>query len=68
MRLSVLTALADNTSKHSGYDSFTRSDLESPFEEEVYDALIDHLDGDKLIPQLQFAGFTPIEKDWRGCL
>jgi superfamily I DNA and/or RNA helicase/very-short-patch-repair endonuclease len=57
LRLSVLTALADNTSKHSGYDSFTRSDLESPFEEEVYQRLVNHLGTEKLVPKVQFAGF-----------
>ena len=56
MRLSVLTTLAENTTKSAGFDSF-KGDLESPFEEEVYQSLADHLGTEKLIPQLQFAGF-----------
>ena len=57
MRLSVLTTLAENTTKSAGFDSFKGGDLESPFEEEVYQSLADHLGTEKLIPQLQFAGF-----------
>jgi superfamily I DNA and/or RNA helicase/transcription elongation GreA/GreB family factor/very-short-patch-repair endonuclease len=57
LRISVLTTLAENTTKSAGFDSFRGSDLESPFEEEVYQSLADHLGTDKLIPQLQFAGF-----------
>jgi len=56
MRLSVLTTLAENTSKSAGFD-FMGGDLESPFEEEVYQSLADHFGTEKLIPQLQFAGF-----------
>ena len=33
------------------------ADLESPFEEEVYQALSDNFDENKLIPQYQFGGF-----------
>lgn len=57
LRLSVLTTLAENTTKSAGFDSFRGGDLESPFEEEVYQSLADHLGTEKLIPQLQFAGF-----------
>lgn len=57
LRLSVLTTLAENTTKSAGFDSFKGGDLESPFEEEVYQSLADHLGAEKLIPQLQFAGF-----------
>lgn len=57
LRLSVLTTLAENTTKSTGFDSFKGGDLESPFEEEVYQSLADHLGTEKLIPQLQFAGF-----------
>jgi len=57
LRLSVLTTLAENTTKSAGFDSFKGGDLESPFEEEVYQSLADHLGTEKLIPQLQFAGF-----------
>jgi superfamily I DNA and/or RNA helicase/transcription elongation GreA/GreB family factor/very-short-patch-repair endonuclease len=57
LRLSVLTTLAENTTKSAGFDSFKGQDLESPFEEEVYQSLADHFGTEKLIPQLQFAGF-----------
>ena len=57
LRLSVLTTLAENTTKSAGFDSFRGGDLESPFEEEVYQSIADHLGTEKLIPQLQFAGF-----------
>lgn len=55
-RLSVLNTLAENSSKKTSIDNFN-SDLESPFEEEVYEALTEHFDEEKIIPQLQFAGF-----------
>ena len=55
-RLSVLNALAENSSNKTTIDNFN-SDLESPFEEEVYEALTEHFDEEKIIPQLQFAGF-----------
>lgn len=57
LRLSVLTTLAENTTKSVGFDSYKGGDLESPFEEEVYQSLADHFGTEKLIPQLQFAGF-----------
>lgn len=57
MRISVLTTLAENTNKSSGFDLYRGGDLESPFEEEVYQSLADHFGTENLIPQLQFAGF-----------
>jgi very-short-patch-repair endonuclease len=57
LRISVLTTLAENTTKSAGFDSFKIGELESPFEEEVYQSLADQLGSDKLTPQLQFAGF-----------
>lgn len=57
LRLSVLTSLSENTTKSVSFDSFVGGDLESPFEEEVYQSLADKLGVEKLIPQLQFAGF-----------
>ncbi|MCK9421837.1 MAG: AAA domain-containing protein [Bacteroidales bacterium] len=56
LRLSVLTALSENSSTNTNIDSF-RSDLESPFEEEVYHSLVANFEEDNLIPQMQFAGF-----------
>ncbi len=57
LRISVLTSLAENTNKSVGLDSFRGGDLESPFEEEVYQSLVEHFGSEKLITQLQFAGF-----------
>lgn len=57
LRISVLTTLSENTNKSTSYDSFVGGDLESPFEEEVYQSLAEKLGTEKLIPQLQFAGF-----------
>jgi superfamily I DNA and/or RNA helicase/transcription elongation GreA/GreB family factor/very-short-patch-repair endonuclease len=56
-RLSVLTALAENTANSAGVNPRDFGELESPFEEEVYQSLADHFGTEKLIPQLQFAGF-----------
>ncbi len=56
LRLSVLTALSE-TSKSTSLDSFRGGELESPFEEEVYQALADFFGEEKLFPQLQYAGF-----------
>lgn len=56
-RLSVLTALAENTTNSAGINPRDFGELESPFEVEVYQRLADHFGTDKLIPQLQFAGF-----------
>ncbi|SDN11861.1 AAA domain-containing protein [Kriegella aquimaris] len=55
-RISVLNTLAENSTKSRSIDNFNE-DLESPFEEEVYEALTKHFDESKIIPQLQFAGF-----------
>lgn len=55
-RLAVLNALAENSTNKTTIDNFN-SDLESPFEEEVYEALTEHFEEGKIIPQLQFAGF-----------
>lgn len=55
-RLAVLNVLAENSSNKTTIDNFNK-DLESPFEEEVYEILTEHFDKKKIIPQLQFAGF-----------
>lgn len=55
-RISVLNTLTENSNKSSSIDNFNPN-LESPFEEEVYEALTEHFDENKIIPQLQFAGF-----------
>ncbi len=55
-RISVLNTLAENSTKSTTIDNLNE-DLESPFEEEVYEALTEHFDESNIIPQLQFAGF-----------
>ncbi|MDM8162186.1 AAA domain-containing protein [Labilibaculum sp. K2S] len=55
-RNSVLNTLAENSTKSTTIDNLN-DDLESPFEEEVYEALTEHFDEKNIIPQLQFAGF-----------
>lgn len=55
-RISVLNTLAENSTKSTTIDNFIQ-DLESPFEDEVYEALTEHFDENKIIPQLQYAGF-----------
>ncbi len=56
-RLSVLMALDENSTSSTSLDRFIGGELESPFEEEVYQALADKFGEQKLIPQFQFAGF-----------
>jgi very-short-patch-repair endonuclease len=56
-RVSVLMALDENSTKSTSLDRFIGDELESPFEEEVYQALADKFGEQKLIPQFQFAGF-----------
>jgi len=57
-RIGVLTALQSNytTTSNNGAGNFN-ADLESPFEEEVYSYLIDHVSEDQLYPQFKYAGF-----------
>lgn len=57
LRLSILTNLAENTSNSAGYDSFLGNNLESPFEEEVYQRLVDELGDKNIIPQLKVSEF-----------
>lgn len=56
-RISVLTSLAENSSNASGYDDFLGHNLESPFEEEVFQRLVDELGSQHLIPQLKVSEF-----------
>lgn len=55
-RLSVLNSLAENSPVTNSIDN-SNEDLESPFEEEVYQVLTEHFDENNIIPQLQYAGF-----------
>lgn len=56
LREAVLNTLTENTQQSTPLD-ILNEDLESPFEEEVYLALTEHFDEDKIIPQFAFAGF-----------
>lgn len=56
-RMSVLTSLAENTTRSASFESFNVGELESPFEEEVYQTLADHFGTEKIAAQVQFAGF-----------
>ncbi len=56
LRQAVLNSLSEFSNESSTID-YLNADLESPFEEEVYQVLLDHFDEKYLIPQLKFAGF-----------
>ena len=56
-RVSVLTTLAENTTKSVVINPDVLDKLESPFEEEVYQRLIDELGDKNLIPQLKVSEF-----------
>ena len=56
LKESVLNTLAEYSSTSTRIDHLNK-DLESPFEEEVYHALVENFDEDKLILQLPFGGF-----------
>ncbi len=53
----VLQSLLDNTPNSGKLDMFIGEDLESPFEEEVYQALVDNFDTFNIIPQMNVGGF-----------
>lgn len=55
-RETVLSSLSKNTTTINSIDSFN-PELESPFEEEVYEALKAEFGEEKLKPQVNFAGF-----------
>lgn len=56
-RKAVLNELAKNATTSVAIAPEQFSELESPFEEEVYQCLADHFGEENLIPQFQFAGF-----------
>jgi len=56
LRIAILDSLSENTTESTTID-YLDADLESPFEEEVYQELITHFKKKKIIPQLKFAGF-----------
>lgn len=55
-RLSILNTLSENTNQSKSID-ILNNNLESPFEEEVYNYLLDYFDKNKIIPQYEFSGF-----------
>ena len=57
LRNAILLNLSDNSNSTKDFNAFLGGDLESPFEEEVYQSLVDNLGSENLIPQFQFAGF-----------
>jgi very-short-patch-repair endonuclease/transcription elongation GreA/GreB family factor len=56
-RTAILEALSDNSDSESEFNPALFGELESPFEEEVYEAIVDHLGSEHIIPQMRFAGF-----------
>lgn len=57
LRLGVLTALSENSSRSATFNIDHLGELESPFEEEVYQRLVDQLDESKLTLQMKVSEF-----------
>lgn len=56
-RIGVLTALSENSTKNTSFNVGSFGELESPFEEEVYQRLVDEVGVSKLIPQMKVSEF-----------
>lgn len=56
-RIAILTALSENSTKSTSFNVGNFGELESPFEEEVYQRLVDEVDETKLIPQMKVSEF-----------
>ncbi len=56
-RIGILTALSENSTKSTSFNVGSFGELESPFEEEVYQLLVDEVDESKLIPQMKVSEF-----------
>lgn len=56
-RIGILTALSENSTKSTSFSVGSFGELESPFEEEVYQRLVDEVDESKLIPQMKVSEF-----------
>jgi len=56
-RIKILTRLSENSTKSTSFDVDNFGELESPFEEEVYQRLADKVDKSKLIPQMKVSEF-----------
>ncbi|MCB9235317.1 MAG: GreA/GreB family elongation factor [Bacteroidia bacterium] len=56
-RIAILTALSENSTISNSFNVGNLGELESPFEEEVYQRLVDELGESKLIPQMKVSEF-----------
>jgi superfamily I DNA and/or RNA helicase/transcription elongation GreA/GreB family factor/very-short-patch-repair endonuclease len=56
-RIGVLNALSENSTKSTSFNVGGFGELESPFEEEVYQRLVEEVDESKLIPQMKVSEF-----------
>jgi superfamily I DNA and/or RNA helicase/transcription elongation GreA/GreB family factor/very-short-patch-repair endonuclease len=56
-RIGILTALSENSTKSTTFNVGSFGELESPFEEEVYQRLVNEVDESKLIPQMKVSEF-----------
>jgi len=56
-RIAILTALSENSTKSTSFNVGNFGELESPFEEEVYQRLVDEVDESQLIPQMKVSEF-----------
>lgn len=56
-RIGILTALSENSTKSTSFNVGSFGELESPFEEEVYQRLVDEVGESKLIPQMKVSEF-----------
>ena len=56
-RIAILTALSENSTKSASLNVGNLGELESPFEQEVYQRLVDEVDESKLIPQMKVSEF-----------
>lgn len=57
LRIGILTSLSVNSTKSTSFNVGSFGELESPFEEEVYQRLVDEMDESKLIPQMKVSEF-----------
>ncbi len=57
LRIGILTSLSENSSKSTSFNVGSFGEQESPFEEEVYQRLLDELDSSKLHSQVKVSEF-----------
>ncbi len=56
-RIAILMALSENSTEVPTFNYENFGELESPFEEEVYDRLVDEVEESKLFPQMKVSEF-----------